>query len=179
MVKRDVLEKAGMIAIVVLSLAAIIMSSVALSKAPKKKSTEGYFYYEEPPVAAPTALVPVAEVPVGTLAPPPPPVSPGMPGTQAIVSQASAPVSTSSTTVDALQAMVQAPAETVVQQVQPPAQQQLAQQYCNPGVPMPDYVSPEFVDNCVKNCTLNGTVIPEYCPCACARSNAFLMGIGL
>lgn len=56
---------------------------------------------------------------------------------------------------------------------------QLAPQYCGASGGLPDYVSPDFVRGCTNMCLANQTLIPEMCECACARSQPFIMGIGL
>ena len=56
---------------------------------------------------------------------------------------------------------------------------QLAPKYCGASGGLPDYVSPDFVRGCTNMCLANQTLIPEMCECACARSQPFIMGIGL
>lgn len=72
---------------------------------------------------------------------------------------------------------VVAPASVVAAAVAPSAQ--LAPQYCGAAGGLPNFVAPDYVAACTSHCKLNQTVIPEFCECACARSQAYVMGIGL
>jgi hypothetical protein len=47
--------------------------------------------------------------------------------------------------------------------------------YCPPDVEEPMTVDDGFVAYCTSLCQQNGTLMPELCPCACARSRAFIM----
>lgn len=69
-----------------------------------------------------------------------------------------------------------APAAVVAAAAPPP---QLAPQYCGAAGGLPEFVSPEFVKGCTNMCLANQTLMPQMCECACARSQPFIMGIGL